>query len=283
MRQASRFGKSRKTTRNRGYRRRLRLEPLEYRLPLATFTVTNLEDDGPGSLRQAILDSNDLFGADEIVFASGVEGTIQLFSQPLQITGIVDIHGPGSDLLTIDAGGFSYAFTFSQNTFIPDVTLNDVTLNNGGIFGRYVNFTLRDSTVIGSINFADASTLLVIDSAVGGSVRMDRGTLTISNSTVAGAHDDGVAITDGVLHVDASVIVGNGAEGIDADDSDVVISNTIIQGNVRSGVDVNDSDLTITNSRILNNELEGVEAARQRHACVKQPHRWQWLWWYRLA
>src|SRR5262249_33681131 len=40
------------------YRRRLTLELLEDRRLLATFLVTNTNDEGPGSFRQALEDSN---------------------------------------------------------------------------------------------------------------------------------------------------------------------------------------------------------------------------------
>ncbi|MDQ3627079.1 MAG: hypothetical protein M3372_08115, partial [Verrucomicrobiota bacterium] len=48
----------------------------------ATFTVTNTADTGPGSLRQAILDSNAAAGSDAIVFDSsfGTARTITLAS-----------------------------------------------------------------------------------------------------------------------------------------------------------------------------------------------------------
>ena len=46
--------------------RRLLLEPLERRLLLATFAVTNTLDSGGGSLRQAIADANTNAGADTI-------------------------------------------------------------------------------------------------------------------------------------------------------------------------------------------------------------------------
>lgn len=47
------------------------LEPLEARIAPATFTVTSIEDAGPGSLRQAILDANAAAGLDSIVFHIG--------------------------------------------------------------------------------------------------------------------------------------------------------------------------------------------------------------------
>ena len=39
-------------------RQRLNVEPLEDRQLLAPFVVTNTNDDGPGSLREAIMTSN---------------------------------------------------------------------------------------------------------------------------------------------------------------------------------------------------------------------------------
>lgn len=42
---------------------------------LATFTVTNTDDSGAGSLRQAIIDANNNAGADSIVFNIGTGAT----------------------------------------------------------------------------------------------------------------------------------------------------------------------------------------------------------------
>ena len=48
---------------------RLQIEALEDRCMLSTFTVTNLLDSGPGSLRAAVFAANANPGADAIDFA----------------------------------------------------------------------------------------------------------------------------------------------------------------------------------------------------------------------
>ena len=55
----------------------------------ATITVTNTNDSGPGSLRQALVDAND---GDTISFA--VTGTIGLTTAELEINHDVTILGP---------------------------------------------------------------------------------------------------------------------------------------------------------------------------------------------
>ncbi|MEO1369457.1 MAG: hypothetical protein AAFX50_19945 [Acidobacteriota bacterium] len=70
----------------------------------ATFTVTNLADGGPGSLRQAILDSEATAAPPHTVtFDAGVEGTVELLSPLPSIRTPLSILGPGPDLLTVDA------------------------------------------------------------------------------------------------------------------------------------------------------------------------------------
>src|SRR3954468_8150868 len=71
----------------------------------ATFTVSNLNDSGPGSLRQAVLDANASAGADDVVFGPGVTGTITLTfaSGEIPITDSLFIHGPGAAALTVSA------------------------------------------------------------------------------------------------------------------------------------------------------------------------------------
>jgi hypothetical protein len=64
-----------------------------------TIIVSNTNDSGPGSLRQALANANN---GDTINFA--VTGTISLYSGELVIGKNVTIAGPGANRLSIDGG-----------------------------------------------------------------------------------------------------------------------------------------------------------------------------------
>src|SRR5262249_16070730 len=106
-----------------------RLEALECRTVLSTFTVENLADSGPGSLRQAILDANHQLGADMIDFAPGArDGTIALTSGQLSITDDVQIDGPGADRLAVSGNDSSRVFQIAGGV---TVAIDDLTLTGG--------------------------------------------------------------------------------------------------------------------------------------------------------
>jgi hypothetical protein len=70
-----------------------------WRAPVNIITVTNTNDSGPGSLRQALLDAND---GDTVNFDPSLNGqTITLTSAELVIDTDVTILGPGPSLLTV--------------------------------------------------------------------------------------------------------------------------------------------------------------------------------------
>jgi hypothetical protein len=76
------------------HRRILRFEDLEQRRQLATFVVSNTEDSGEGSLRQAILNSNTSPDRDTIdFFMEGLSRTIELKSALPYVTDPVTIDG----------------------------------------------------------------------------------------------------------------------------------------------------------------------------------------------
>ncbi|HET7374917.1 MAG TPA: hypothetical protein VFJ20_16125, partial [Gemmatimonadaceae bacterium] len=74
----------------------------------ATFTVNNLNDSGPESLRARIAEANASPGPDTINFS--VTGTITLTSGQLQITDALTIVGPGAANLTVDGNANNRIF-----------------------------------------------------------------------------------------------------------------------------------------------------------------------------
>lgn len=91
----------------------------------ATFVVTTLDDSGPGSLRQAILDANAAPGADLIEITA--VGVIALLSPLPVIAEAVTIQGPGAGLLAVDGGA---TWRLLDVADVP-VTLTGLTLQNG--------------------------------------------------------------------------------------------------------------------------------------------------------
>src|SRR5262245_26073651 len=93
---------------------RLVLELLEGRELPSTFTVANLNDAGPGSLRQAILDANAMTGHDVIDFAPQLRGTIALTRGQLSITDGVTLDGPGDERIAVSGNDASRVFQIAS-------------------------------------------------------------------------------------------------------------------------------------------------------------------------
>src|SRR5262249_59208976 len=60
--------------------------------------VSNTDDSGPSSLRQALAQANDR----DTIDATAIPGVIKLTTRPLLLDKTVTINGPGPDLLAID-------------------------------------------------------------------------------------------------------------------------------------------------------------------------------------
>ncbi len=103
---------------------------LEDRNLPSTFTVKNLHDSGGDSLRAAIIAANANPGADTIVFAHGLTGTIKLTSGELSITDAVTISGPGADKLTVSGNGASRVFEIDTAVGLG-VAISGLTISHG--------------------------------------------------------------------------------------------------------------------------------------------------------
>ena len=192
----------------------------------ATITVTNTDDSGPGSLRQAIVDAA---AGDTIDFdLPGCPCTITLTSGELVTSQNLWIRGPGADVLTISGNSTSRVFRVAAAfAEISGLHVRDGQANSGGgIQVEQAELTLRDAVI--SHNSAVAG--------VGGGI-YSFGTLTIINSAIALNHakgDGGGIRSNGPLAIRNSNLLSNSsylAGGIRADGA-VLITGATFSGNV---------------------------------------------------
>lgn len=128
-----------------------------YASVLATFTVTNTNDSGDGSLRQAIIAANDAPTDDIIVFNSDFSGqTITLTSGQLEITDDLFIDGLGENNLTVSGNNASRVFNIDDgnSSNLIDVEIEGLTITDGRISSDVTGGGIRNSenlTVTNSI------------------------------------------------------------------------------------------------------------------------------------
>src|SRR5262245_43404728 len=204
----------------------LTVEPLEDRTVPSTFTVQNLNDSGPGSLRAAITDANAHPNADLIKFANGLAGTIHLASQ-LSITEDLTINGPGAGNITVNGGDTTRVFSISGGT--TDVILARLTIAHGqAVQGAGIDHAGDNLTVSHCLFFDNRAVGGVGVTALGGGIFNEAGsTLTVTGTTFAGnqalggdggggagGYGVGGAIENqGVASVDGSTFSDNLARG----------------------------------------------------------------------
>lgn len=141
---------------------------------LATFTVTNLNDSGAGSLRQAITDANAGAGADSIVFQAGVTGTITPTSELPAITESLTITGPGRTDLTLSGGFARLSFDDGDDAVHQDAAVSGITFSGTSFYAilsqenlslddiRVTEHSYDDFVGIGSVHILNPDTTLSI-------------------------------------------------------------------------------------------------------------------------
>ena len=156
----------------------------------ATITVTNTNDSGTGSLRQALAAAYD---GDTINFASPT-GTIALTSGELVVDKSVTISqvanqfnagAIGANQLAIDGSNFYRVFHISSG---KTVAISGLTIRNGlsngnggGIYNDHATLTVSNCTLFGNAAGEDG-----LYNGNGGGIYNDHATLTVSNCTIFG-------------------------------------------------------------------------------------------------
>jgi len=251
----------------------------------AAFNVTNLNDSGAGSLRQAIADANALAGADTITFQAGLTGTITLTTDQLYISDSVDIQGPGPASITVSGNNTYRVFYLYNSTALLDVTISGLTITEGtadaggGIIDFGENLVLDNVVVTG--NHADF---------IGGGVAVTAycscdpygpGSVTITGSTISDntafyAQYFGVAAGVGIyvatqVTIEDTTISGNDAQAgfggllVGYVSGSVTLDTVVISDNDAglgygggAGFDHLAAGLTIQSSTIRDNDASGV-------------------------
>lgn len=132
-----------------GYEQTHGLDPLS---PTTMFIVTNNNDSGAGSLRQAIANAN--FSTNTVItFAPNVTGTITLTSGELLVSLVpvasnsVAIIGPGANVLTVSGNSASRVFSVTSGI----VSISGLTLADGlgGIYMHDAALSINDCVISG--------------------------------------------------------------------------------------------------------------------------------------
>jgi hypothetical protein len=215
--------------------------------------VTNANDSGAGSLRQAILDVCD--GGTITFDMNQVVSPINLTSADLVITKNLTITGPGANLLTVQRSTAGGTPEFRIFTINPGkvVTINGLTISNGkltngfggGIFSVNATLNLNNCAVSGNSTSG---------TGIGGGISNlsqsnGTATMTITNSTVSGNSAPGNGVGGGIDNVATSGT------------ATMTITNSTVSGNSASiGAGIanrgNTATLTITNGTISGNSAD---------------------------
>ena len=146
-----------------------------------SFVVTNNNDSGPGSLRQALLTADSTADFSTITFASNVVGTIYLTSGELPINASLNLIGPGANVLAINGNFASSILDLGSGR----VTVTGLTLTEGGGI----------STIDNSADLTLIDCAITVGSSIG--IMSDGENLQLLNCSILQNNDVGLEIFPG--------------------------------------------------------------------------------------
>lgn len=219
----------------------------------ATYTVTNTDDAGAGSLRQAIIDAGANAGADLVNFNAALSGTITLASDLPTITETITIDGStandtmgGADIV-LSAVGRAYCLQITGGAGHVIKGLACTGATNGLVLGASMSG--------GTIGGTGARELNEWNNCSGSGIRIDGAdnvTLIQNNIGLGGANGTGITALNNVT----SLLIG----GETAAERNIIVSST------NNGIDLTSATATIkgnfigtgTGSNDLGNGTNGI-------------------------
>ncbi len=226
----------------------------------ATYTVTNADDSGAGSLRDAINQANASTDNDTIIFASGANGTITLLSAlpNLANNGTLTITGNGAGLTIISGNNAVRPLSVNGGS---NVTLNALTITQGNISGAHGGGIFNNGTL--TINASVVSGNSAPNGFGGGIISF--GSVTINKSSVSSnfaQNAGGLVIVGNTLSVTDSTFSNNTTEfqasAINLfSGTQATLTNTTVSGNSsqnsQGGILNSGSKLDLINCTVANN------------------------------
>ncbi len=251
---------------------------------LSTFTVTNTNDSGAGSLRQAIIDANALPGLDEIHFgiaAPLINGahTIALTSALPEITDAVLIDGTtdadyiGAPIIELNGaaagGGTDGLFVSAGGTTIRGLVINrfdgdGIYLHTGG--ANIIEHNYIGTDVTASVDQGNSADGIRIGNSNNNRIG---GTTVLTRNVISGNHGNGIIIVNGStgnvvegnyigINIGGSMALRNDADGLhlaSGATNNTIGGTTAGAGNVISGN--SDDGIEVTGNASSNNRIEG--------------------------
>lgn len=233
----------------------------------ATFTVTDTNDSGAGSLRQAIIDANATAGTDIINFDANfnVSRTITLTSGEMLMTngGGITINGPGRNLLTVSGNNQTRAFEINSYNQAITVVVNNLTISNCAVLtlgvgdGVSIDINRDGNTSTQAFSVTD---LTLNNAAITNTTVSNSGFYSI-NSRAAGD----ITINNSYIGNNNAAVLGTNVGGFAANIAArrVTISNSTIERNFgNNGLISNGGEnLIVTNSTINDNTVNNNGSA----------------------
>ena len=226
-------------------------------LPIAqatTHTVTNTNDSGAGSLRQAIADAT---SGDTIDFSLTYPATITLTSGELAINKDLTIDGPGAGSLSISGNNAYRVFSIAAGTAvtITGATIRDGNATTGGGIYSQGTLVLSNTDVV-----SNTATWLGGGVYVNGGSAALSGVQILSNTAYNGG---GVYVSPGSVTLSSGQIISNTAThsggGVYVDQSTAAFTQTGVStialntAEYGGGVYIYDGSATLSGGQIISN------------------------------